>query len=67
MVTGIKIRAPGSQNFKIKKCKSAVSSPEKLNDLIFEGMKLKTAGNMYFYAKKLFQSGFWDILIFRVV
>ena len=43
MVTGIKIRAPGSLNFKIKKCQSAVSSPEKLNNLVFEGIKLKTA------------------------
>ena len=53
MVTGIRIRVPESQNFKIKKCKSAVSSPEKLNNLILESIKLKTAGKMYFYARLL--------------
>ena len=61
MVTGIKIRVPGSQNFKIKKCKSAVSLQEKFKHLIFYGMKLKTAGKMYFHTrlmipKKIFRT-----------
>ena len=51
MVTGIEMRAPVSQNFKVKKCKLAVSLPEKLTNLIFEGKKLKIAENLYFHTK----------------
>ena len=64
MVTGIRIRVPESQNFKIKKCKSANSSPEKLNNLIFEDMKLKTAGNMYFYARLVIPKWFLGLFDF---
>ena len=64
MVTGIEMRAPGSQNIKVKKCKLAVSSPEKLNNLIFEGRMFKIAGNMYFHTILIFCKCFLGLLDF---
>ena len=64
MVTGIKIRVPGSQNFKIKKCKSAVSLQEKFKHLIFCGMKLKTAGKMYFHTRLMIPKKFLGLFHF---
>ena len=67
MVTGIEMRAPVSQNFKVKKCKLAVSLPEKLTNLIFEGKKLKIAENLYFHTKLMIPKSFLGFFIFRAI
>ena len=59
MMTGIEMRVLQSQNFIVKKYKLTNSSPKKLRILIFEGRKLKTAGNMHFNQDQRFQSVFW--------
>ena len=64
MVTGIEMGAPESQNSKSKKCKLAVSAPEKLTNLVFEAEKFKFAGNMYFHPKLMIPKWFLGLLDF---
>ena len=65
MVTVIGMRVFGSQNFKIKKCKSAVPSLEKLKSLIFKDTKFKIAQNMYLYTRLRILKWFWGIFHFK--
>ena len=63
-MTDIKRRVSKSQSLKAKKCKSAVSLQEKLKHLIFEGMKLKTAGKMYFHTRLMIPKKFLGLFHF---
>ena len=61
------MRVCGSQNFKIKKRKSAVSSQEKLENFIFEVTKFKIAGKMCLYARLMIPKWIWEFFIFKAV
>ena len=48
LMTFIEIRLCGSQNFVIKKMQTSCFMIRKIENLIFEGMKLKIARKMHF-------------------
>ena len=66
LVTFIEIRLCGSQNFEIKKMQISCFIIRKIENLIFEGIKLKTARIMYFQTKLIISEWFLGIFHFLV-